>query len=166
MTTTRVTRHIGASRAAVYRALLDPAAVQRWMVPDNMTSEVHTFDAREGGTFAISLTYDDPTAAGKTTGATDSFRGRFERLVPDAQVVQAIEFDTHDPDVQGMMTITYLLADDGDGTLVTGVHENLPPGVSAADNELGWRMSLDKLARLAEHGDRWSADTSVSGNHL
>src|SRR4051812_30498529 len=25
-------------------------------------------------------------------------------------------------------------------------HDNLPPGLSAADNETGWRMSLDKLA--------------------
>jgi NADPH:quinone reductase-like Zn-dependent oxidoreductase len=30
------------------------------------------------------------------------------------------------------------------------VFENLPPGVSPADNELGWRMSIDKLAELVE----------------
>lgn len=36
------------------------------------------------------------------------------------------------------------------GTEVEGVHENLPPGVSASDNELGWRMSLGKLARRVE----------------
>ncbi|MGH3765005.1 MAG: hypothetical protein ACRDS0_29735 [Pseudonocardiaceae bacterium] len=32
----------------------------------------------------------------------------------------------------------------------SGLHENLPSGVPPADNELGWRMSLDKLARLVE----------------
>jgi NADPH:quinone reductase-like Zn-dependent oxidoreductase len=32
------------------------------------------------------------------------------------------------------------------------VFENLPPGVSPADNELGWRMSIDKLAELVEDG--------------
>ncbi|HEX8008771.1 MAG TPA: hypothetical protein VF482_20365 [Trebonia sp.] len=31
------------------------------------------------------------------------------------------------------------------------VYENLPPGVSPADNELGWSMSLDKLASLVEN---------------
>ncbi len=36
---------------------------------------------------------------------------------------------------------------------VSGVHENLPSGVSPADNELGWSMSIDKLARLLEHDD-------------
>lgn len=49
------------------------------------------------------------------------------------------------------MTITYLLDDaDDDGTTLTGMHENLPPGVSAADNELGWNMSMDKLVMLVE----------------
>ena len=48
MTTTRVARHVRAPRARVYRALLDPGLVQQWMVPDGMTSHVHSFDAREG----------------------------------------------------------------------------------------------------------------------
>jgi hypothetical protein len=30
------------------------------------------------------------------------------------------------------------------------VHDDLPPGVLPADNELGWRMALDKLAALVE----------------
>ena len=134
----------------MYAALIDPGAVQRWMVPDGMTSEVHTFDAREGGEFSISLTYDDPGAAGKTSGGTDSFHGRFVRLVPDTEVVQAVAFDTDDPTVAGEMTITYRLTTAGDGTDVTGIHEDLPPGVSPEDNELGWSMSLAKLATLVE----------------
>jgi uncharacterized protein YndB with AHSA1/START domain len=147
---TRVSRLVAAPRARVYAALLDPAAVQRWMVPDDMTSEVHRFEAREGGTFAITLTYAAPTAAGKTTAGADSFTGRFVRLVPDAEVVQVVAFDTDDPDVRGEMTITYRLEDAPGGTLVTGLHEGLPAGVSAADNELGWAMSLRKLAELVE----------------
>jgi hypothetical protein len=31
------------------------------MVPESMTSHVHSFEAREGGEFRISLTYDAPT---------------------------------------------------------------------------------------------------------
>lgn len=150
MSTTRVTRRIEALPARVYAALLDPDAVQRWMVPDGMTSEVHAFEAREGGAFRISLTYEEPTAAGKTSARTDTFHGRFVRLVPDREVVQAIEFESDDPAMQGEMTITYALAEAGGGTELVGVHENLPPGVPPADNELGWRMSIDKLAALVE----------------
>lgn len=151
MSTTRVTRHIHAPRARVYRAVLDPESVQHWMVPDGMTSCVHWFEGREGGTFRISLTYDRPTAAGKTSSRTDSFHGRFVRLVPDTEVVQVVEFETDDPAMQGEMTITYTLADAGRGTDLVGLHENLPPGVPPADNELGWSISIDKLARLVEH---------------
>ncbi len=152
MSTTRLTKHIRAPRARVYAALLDAAAVQRWMVPDSMTSHVHAFDAREGGEFRVSLTYQAPTGTGKTSAQTDTYHGRFIRLVPDTEVVQAIEFETADPALRGEMTITFTLADAGDGTDLTGVHENLPPGVTPEDNELGWTMSLDKLARLAESG--------------
>jgi uncharacterized protein YndB with AHSA1/START domain len=147
---TEVSRHIRAPRERVYAALLDGDAVQQWMVPDDMTSVVHEFDAREGGTFRISLTYDDPTRRGKTKAQTDTHHGRFARLVPDAEVVQVVEFETDDPTMQGEMTITYTLTDAGDGTELVSVHEDIPAGVSPADNELGTTMALDKLASLVE----------------
>jgi uncharacterized protein YndB with AHSA1/START domain len=150
VTTTEVSRHIRAPRADVYRALLDPLLVQQWMVPEGMTSEVHSFVAEEGGGYRISLTYEQPTATGKTTAQTDTFHGRFVRLVPEREVVQAVEFETDDPGLQGEMTITYTLTDAPDGTDVVGRHEDLPPAVSPADNELGWTMSLGKLAALVE----------------
>jgi Activator of Hsp90 ATPase homolog 1-like protein len=48
------------------------------------------------------------------------------------------------------MTITITLADADGGTDVHAVHDGLPPGVPAADNELGWKLSLAKLAALVE----------------
>jgi hypothetical protein len=50
------------------------------------------------------------------------------------------------------MTITYTLADADGGTDVCAVHDGLPRGLSTADNEVGWRMSLAKLAALVEAG--------------
>jgi uncharacterized protein YndB with AHSA1/START domain len=150
MSTTKISRHVAAPRSRVYRALLDAEAVQQWMVPESMSSEVHAFDPTEGGAFRISLTYDSPTTAGKTSAQTDTFHGRFARLMPDREVVQVVEFESDDPAMQGEMTITYRLDAGGTGTLLTGVHESLPPGVSPSDNELGWSMSIDKLAALVE----------------
>ena len=134
----------------MYRALLDPHAVQRWMVPDGMTSEVHEFDASEGGRFRISLTYEEPTETGKTTEQTDSFHGRFVRLVNGAEVVQVIEFETDDPTLQGEMTVTYSLSPADGGTELVGLHEDVPSSVDPEQNELGWTMSLGKLAALVE----------------
>ena len=139
--TTRVERHIGAPASAVYAALLNAGAVRQWMVPDGMTSVVHHFEGRAGGTWRISLTYDQPTDTGKTDSQTDTHHGRFVRLVPDAEVVQTVEFESDDPSMQGEMTITYALsgAPDG-GTDLVATHEGLPAGVSEADNELGWSI--------------------------
>ena len=65
-------RHLDAPRPAVYRALLDAPAVARWKVPDGMSSHVHAFDARVGGTLRTALTYDAPGTAGKTRERTDT----------------------------------------------------------------------------------------------
>jgi uncharacterized protein YndB with AHSA1/START domain len=73
MNSTHIRWHIKAPRENVYRALLDAEALVRWKVPDGMTCHVHTFDPREGGTFRISLTYNEPTWAGKTAAHTDTY---------------------------------------------------------------------------------------------
>lgn len=147
---THVSRHVNAPRADVYRALLDPRAIAVWKVPDGMTSRVHVLEAREGGFFRISLTYDEPGEAGKTTRHTDTYRGRFVKLVPDEQVIQTMKLETSHFALRGETTVTTTLTDAGDGTDILVVHDRVPPGVSPADNETGWRMALDKLAELVE----------------
>ena len=150
MNSTRVGRRVNAPRASVYRALLDARAVAQWMVPTGMTSHVHAFDAREGGSFRISLTYDAPTEKGKTTAHTDTYHGRFVKLVTNERVVEVVEFETTDPALRGEMTITITLTDADGGTDVLAVHDGLPPGVPTSDNEMGWREALANLAALVE----------------
>lgn len=143
---------MNAPRERVYRALLEARAVATWMVPLGMTSHVHVFDAREGGLFRISLTYDAPTGTGKTTAHTDTYHGHFVKLVPNEQIVEVMEFETADAALRGEMMVAFTLSDAGGGTDVLAVHENLPPGLPPADNETGWRMALDKLAAFVEAG--------------
>ena len=120
------------------------------MVPTGMTSHVHAFDPREGGSFRISLTYDEPTASGKTTAHTDTYHGYFLSLITNEQVVEIVEFETADPAMRGAMTITITLADADGGTDIVAVHDALPPGLSIVDNERGWRSSLAKLTEYVE----------------
>lgn len=150
MRSSRVHRHINAPPAAVYRVLLDGNAIGKWKVPDGMTCEVHEFEAREGGAVRVSLTYVEPNDTGKTTPHTDTYHGRIVRLVPNEQMVEVDEFETTDPALSGEMTSTITLTGVDGGTDVVGLHEGLPPGVSLADNETGWRMALEKLAALVE----------------
>jgi uncharacterized protein YndB with AHSA1/START domain len=141
---TRISRRVNAPRAAVYRALLDAHAVATWMVPTGMTSRVHAFDPREGGFFRISLTYDEPTATGKTTAHTDTYHGRFVKLVANVQVVQVVEFETADPAMRGEMTITISLTDADSGTEIVAVHDDLPayrPQTTRRAGAPRWRSS-------------------------
>jgi uncharacterized protein YndB with AHSA1/START domain len=150
MRATRVSRYINAPRDKVYAALLDPAAVVQWKVPTGMTSRVHEFEPSEGGAIRISLTYDAPTATGKTAAHTDTYHGHFVELVPNERVVEVDEFETGDPALQGEMKVTITLANSDGGTEVTGLHEGLPPGVPLADNRAGWDSALARLAALVE----------------
>ena len=150
MGSTRIRRLIHAPRARVYAALIDPEAVARWRFPAGMTCEVHEFDAREGGSLRVSLTYEAPDRAGKTEGRTDTYRGRFVRLKQDELVVEADEFETDDPAFDGEMVSTITLSDAEGGTELVAVHEGLPDGVSVADNAAGWNEALARLAALVE----------------
>jgi uncharacterized protein YndB with AHSA1/START domain len=151
---TRIKRHIRAARPTVYRTLLDAEAIARWRVPAGMSSVVHEFEAREGGSFRISLTYDSPSDAGKTTAHTDTYHGRFARLVGNEEVVEVLEFETEDPSLRGEMTMTTTLADADGGTEVQVMHEGIPIGVSVEDNEMGTRMALDNLAAFIDSSEK------------
>lgn len=152
MSATFISRLVRAPRAAVYRALLDPRAIAVWRVPEGMSGQVHAFEAREGGAFRVSLSYDQPDGTGKTSAHTDTYHGRFVQLVSNEKVVEIAEFETSDPALRGEMTITTTLSDAEDGTRITAVHDGLPPGLSARDNELGWSQALAKLAAWVEGG--------------
>lgn len=151
--TTTTRRHISASPTRVYRLLTDAAAVQRWKVPDGMTGVVHEFEPRVGGGFRVSLTYESPDATGKSGAHTDTYHGRFVALVPHTRVVETLVFETDDPAMAGQMTVIYSLAPSANGTELVVIHEGVPDSIAPADNALGWRRSVAKLAALAESPD-------------
>ena len=147
---TRTSCHIKAPRSAVYAELVDPNAIAKWRVPTGMNSVVHEFDPSEGGVFRVSLTYDGPSGVGKSHDRTDTYRGRFLRLVPDEQVVEVLQFETSDVGLAGEMTMTTTLSEATDGTVVLMVHEGIPDSVPVQDSEAGTRMALANLTKLVE----------------
>ena len=68
-------------------------------------------------------------------------------------MVEVLEFETDDPALRGVMTMTTTLTDADGGTDVHVVHEGVPDAVPVADNETGTRMALANLARLVETGE-------------
>ena len=153
----RATVLVRAPRGTVYAALLDASAVETWRVPDDMVARIEEWEPIEGGRFRVSLTYRGEERAGKTEGATDTYFGHFARLVADEEVVEELEFETADPDLAGLMTMTFTLRDVEGGTEVDLLHEGLPDAVPPEDNATGTRMALSKLASYVEGAGRHSA---------
>ena len=92
--------------------------------------------------------------AGKTSEGADVFEGRFTDLVPDKRIVEVVEFESEDPAFAGEMTITTLLEDKPDGTEVTVLCENVPPGIRKEDHLQGINSSLKNLADFTEKTNR------------
>jgi uncharacterized protein YndB with AHSA1/START domain len=149
---TRTSRFIKVPREALYRAFTDPAALAVWLAPGEMTGRIHEFDGQVGGGYTMSLFYpsSEEVYRGKTSEREDRFTARFVELNPPARVVQAISFDSDDPAFSGEMTMVVTLEERDDGTEVTILFENIPPGIRPEDNDEGTRSSLEKLARYVE----------------
>ena len=144
------TVHFEAPPETVYKAMLDPALLPKWRVPDEMSMEVHHFEPVPGGKFRISLSYDDPANSGKSGKNTDTYHGYFKSLVPYQKIIEVLEFESADPNLAGQMTITTELSPENGGTKMTATHENLPAVVPEDQNEIGWKMTLAKLASLLQ----------------
>jgi uncharacterized protein YndB with AHSA1/START domain len=149
---TRNEKRIDAPPEVVYRAFTDPAALAVWMAPGDMTGAVHRFDGRVGGGYEMSLYYpaSDTAARGKSTEREDRYTARFVELAPPGRIVTAITFDAADAAFAGEMIMDVTLTPAGGGTTVTIEFRDLPPGIRPEDNELGTRLTLEKLARYVE----------------
>jgi uncharacterized protein YndB with AHSA1/START domain len=150
--TTRNTKFIKAPPEAVYRAFTDPAALEIWLVPGDMTGQVHSFDLRSGGGYQMSLYYpaSDQNSSGKTADREDRYSARFVERAPPSRIVEAITFDSADPGFAGEMIMEVTLAAAEGGTMVSIMFRDIPPGIRAEDNEAGTESSLEKLARYVE----------------
>jgi uncharacterized protein YndB with AHSA1/START domain len=149
---TRNTKFIQAPQEAVYRAFTDPAALEKWLAPGDMTGRVHQFDLRVGGGYQMSLYYplSDSTSRGKTSEKEDRYTARIVELTPPERIIEAITFDSTDPAFSGEMILEIILEAENEGTSVTMTFKNIPQGIRPEDNEAGTRLSLEKLASFVE----------------
>jgi uncharacterized protein YndB with AHSA1/START domain len=106
MASSSTSRIITASPDAVFSAFTDPALLVRWQAPDTMTARMHRHDIRQGGSYEMSLLYDDPQITGKSGGNEDRFTATILELDPPRRIVESIVFASHNPDVSLPMQMT------------------------------------------------------------
>jgi uncharacterized protein YndB with AHSA1/START domain len=139
--TIRLHRVLRTKPERVYRAFLDPDAMNKWLPPNGFTGKVHHLDARVGGTYKMSFT-------NFTSGRSHSFGGEYLELVPNERIRHTDRFD--DPNLPGEMQTTITLKPVLVGTDVTIVQEGVPEVIPAEACYLGWQESIALLAALVE----------------
>jgi uncharacterized protein YndB with AHSA1/START domain len=150
--TTQNSKIIRATPETIYHAFRNPKALEVWLAPGDMTGKVHNFDFKVGGGYKMSLYYSDTEKEmrGKTTGKEDRFTARFVELIPNKKIVQAVNFESADPDFSGEMIMEVTFESKENGTKVTFLFKNIPKGIKPEDNEAGTISTLEKLADYVE----------------
>jgi uncharacterized protein YndB with AHSA1/START domain len=143
MTTGTVTLHrvITAPPERVYRALLDPDAMAKFLPPHGFTGRVLEMDARVGGIYRMQFT-------NFSSGQTHAFGGKYLELVPFERIVNTDVFD--DPHLPGQMITTITLKAVSCGTELTAVQQGIPAMIPTEACYLGWQQTLQLLAQLVE----------------
>jgi uncharacterized protein YndB with AHSA1/START domain len=128
--------YIAASRAAVFRALIDPALLAKW------TYGSATVEPREGGryTYGWSYEHDGKPVDGGPTKILEIVEN--ERLVTDW------------PDWRGDSNnhgqkITWILEEEGSGTRLTLIHDGFGRAPDISDFPFGWAGFLESIRDVA-----------------
>jgi uncharacterized protein YndB with AHSA1/START domain len=138
---------VRASAEKVFAALVDASARAQWLPPTGMRARFSWFDARPGGGYQATLTYDDEAVTGKSGGNTDMVEVRFVSVEEPHRLVEEADFVSDDPLFAGTMTMTWSLTPVDDGTMVTITATDVPEGISSEDHQTAFASTLENLGR-------------------
>jgi uncharacterized protein YndB with AHSA1/START domain len=132
-------RRLNASPEKVYAAWTDPEKIVRWFgrtdaKADSFRADI---DARVGGHFRVSFS---------TEGEYYEVGGVYREVVPNQRLVFSWAWHST-PERESLVTV--FLKPDGDGTLLTLLHEQLFDQAARDGHERGWIGALEKLERFA-----------------
>jgi uncharacterized protein YndB with AHSA1/START domain len=130
-------RRINAPPAKVYAAWIDPQKMMRWYAPAGTDTLAAETDARVGGRFRVLMRTAD--------GQEHDVSGVYREVVPDEKLVFTWQWRSK-PEWESLVTIT--LKRDGEGTILTLIHEQLPDEAERDGHRTGWTGAIEKLAGL------------------
>ena len=130
-------RRLKAPPEKVYQAWTHPEQMTRWWGGNNPASRVAETDVRVGGRFHVGFKGDN--------GEQHDVSGTYKEIVPDRRLVFSWAWRTT-PERESQVTID--LKPDGDGTILTLMHEQFFNQKACDDHGVGWSMGLDQLEAL------------------
>lgn len=130
-------RRLNASPAKVYAAWTYPAQIVKWFGPDAGPVTRAEMDVRTGGRYAVTFHTED--------GEEHNVGGDYREVIAGEKLVFTWAWRST-PERQSLVTI--LIKPDGDGTMLTLIHEQFFDEEARDRHRYGWTGSLDKLERL------------------
>lgn len=129
-------RRLNAPPAKIYRAWTDAAKISRWFGPEAAEMLRAETDVRVGGRFRIVFRGPD--------GEEHDVGGVYREVVPNQKLVFTWAWRST-PERESLVTVA--LKRDGDGTLLTLLHEQFFDEAARDRHGRGWNETLDKLGR-------------------
>jgi len=128
-----IKRRFNAPPAKVFAAWTDPEKIARWMGPAGVLNVVAECDARPGGGFRVQMVMPDDT---------HDVSGVYREFVPNEKLVFSWAWRTM-PERASQVTVTF--KPDGDGTLMTLLHEQFFDEAARENHQRGWTEIVGKL---------------------
>lgn len=130
-------RRFKAPPAKVFAAFIDPEKIKRWMGPGEIIAQRAETDPRAGGRYRIEMH--------SPNGEPHNVGGIYREVFTNEKLVFTWSWDVAPPDEPHELLVTVLFKPDGDGTLLTLIHEKLFDEKSRDGHQHGWIGAFDKL---------------------
>jgi uncharacterized protein YndB with AHSA1/START domain len=131
-----IKRRLKAPPAKVYAAWTDPQVIARWFGPTGVESVTAETDLRVGGRYHITM---------KVPGDQHDVFGVYREIVPNQKLVFSWAWRTT-PERESLVTVTF--KPDGEGTIMTLLHEQFFDDETRDRHNTGWGGAMDKLEKL------------------
>ncbi len=131
-----IKRRFAAPPEKVYAAWTDPEKIARWMGPADRTRVEATSDLRVGGRYAIKMVMPNDE---------HDVSGVYREIVPNEKVVFTWAWKST-PERESLVTVTF--KPDGDGTVMTLLHEQFFDEDARDRHNAGWLAIMDELEKF------------------
>jgi uncharacterized protein YndB with AHSA1/START domain len=130
-------RRLNARPEKIYAAWTDPRQLVKWFGPDSGPVTHAETDVRVGGRYSITFHTED--------GEQHNVSGTYREVETNAKLQFTWQWITM-PERESLVTI--LIKPDGDGAILTLIHEQLFDEDVRDRHAMGWTGCLNKLERL------------------
>ena len=130
-------RRLNAPPEKVYAAWTEPAKIATWFGPDAGPVTRAEIDLRVGGRYTVVFYTED--------GEEHHVSGVYREVVPNEKLVFTWAWRTT-PERESLVTVQ--IKPDGDGSMLTLIHEQFFDEPARDRHDFGWTGSLNKLETL------------------